>query len=307
MSFGPDDIGHWKDKLPYVRHDLKLVAEREEILERFGRFEAGFDFGGAVKTQPHYGAYRQDNYVYQNTVEPRFQPVDPATRYSDERGFGWLADGERQAVAIPLTPYLEVRAAAKDPQNLPHDLLFRDYIRGRGAQTFGVKVEPGEYRVSLLHPDRSAEELNLRADNGRLTVPFPSGEWSVSGLVVKGNKPSRKYPPAFGPTPQARPQLQHQGPATAQEGKPLTLELAISGSPKVRAVRLYYRTVNQLAEFKMLEAPPGVSFTIPAREISAHWDLMYYFEVLNENNGGWFQPDPLRETPYYVVKVVPGS
>jgi hypothetical protein len=43
-----------------------------------------------------------------------------------------------------LTPYLEVRAAAKDPQNLPHDVLFRDYIRGHGAQAFGVKVKPGE-------------------------------------------------------------------------------------------------------------------------------------------------------------------
>ena len=57
----------------------------------------------------------------------------------------------------------------------------------------------------------------------------------------------------------------------------------------------------------MIEAAPGASFVIPADAISGHWDLMYYFEALNDSNGGWFQPDPLRETPYYVVKVVPGS
>ena len=29
---------------------------------------------------------------------------------------------------------------------------------------------------------------------------------------------------------------------------------------------------------------------------------MYYFEVLNDANSGWFQPDPLTQTPYYVVQ-----
>jgi hypothetical protein len=30
---------------------------------------------------------------------------------------------------------------------------------------------------------------------------------------------------------------------------------------------------------------------------------MYYFEVLNKQGGGWFEPDPAVATPYYVVKV----
>jgi hypothetical protein len=33
MAFGPDDVGHWKDKLPYVRHDLELVRERKAIFD----------------------------------------------------------------------------------------------------------------------------------------------------------------------------------------------------------------------------------------------------------------------------------
>ena len=48
MAFGPDDIGHWKDKLPYVRHDKVLIAERQAILGKFGRFDYGFDFGASV-------------------------------------------------------------------------------------------------------------------------------------------------------------------------------------------------------------------------------------------------------------------
>jgi hypothetical protein len=41
-------------------------------------------------------------------------------RYSDATGFGWLDEGKREAVGIPLAPYAEMKAVAKDPQNLPH-------------------------------------------------------------------------------------------------------------------------------------------------------------------------------------------
>ena len=53
-----------------------------------------------------------------------------------------------------------------------------------------------------------------------------------------------------------------------------------------------------------LEAGPSQAvFTIPAEHISPKWDLMYYFEALNDQGSGWFQPDPLVATPYYVVEV----
>src|SRR5262249_50286097 len=108
MAFGPDDVGHWRDKLPYVRHDLPLVAERADVLQRCRRFDAAFDLGAAVKKQPRYGAYREPDYVLGNSVAPRFTPVDPSSRYSAESGFGWLSEGEREAVAIPLTSYHEI-------------------------------------------------------------------------------------------------------------------------------------------------------------------------------------------------------
>ncbi len=150
MAFGPEDIGHWKDKLPYVRHDLELLRERAAVLDRFGRFDYGFDFGGPVKTPASAAAYRANGFVLQNTVAPRFQAVAPDTLYSDALGYGWAAEGPRTADAIPLTPYLEVRAAAKGPANLPHDVLDRDAIRGTGRQIFRVKTGPGEFTARLL-------------------------------------------------------------------------------------------------------------------------------------------------------------
>jgi hypothetical protein len=43
------------------------------------------------------------------------------------------------------------------------------------------------------------------------------------------------------------------------------------------------------------------TFTVPGNEISARWDLIDYFEVLNDAKSGWFYPDPATATPYFVV------
>ncbi len=298
MSFGPDDKGDWKDKLPYVREDVEIVRERKAILDRFGAFTAGFDFGGPVKHERSPAAYRANNYVLANNVAPRFEPVDAATRFGEQKGYGWLEEAKREESPIPLTPYLEVRAVAKDPKDLPHDVLFRDFIRGSGPQKFGVKVAPGEYRVALLHPDHSIAELKLTASNGRLEIPMPAGDWSISGIVVRGGKPA-PVPPA--PKALAHPVFHHDMPAHAQPGQPLTLQLQVTGA-HVRAVRLHYRALNQLEKFKTIEKAPGEDFVIPGSDISGDYDLMYYFEVLNDANGGWFQLDPLAQTPYYVVQ-----
>jgi hypothetical protein len=302
MSFGPDDKGCWKDKLPYVEHDLDTVRDRERIFRQFGNFAAGFDFGGAVKQERSPAAYRANNYVLQNNVEPRFKPVDANTRYSNETGFGWLSEGNRQEEAIPLTPYLEVRAVAKDPKDLPHDVLFRDYIRGTGAQKFAVRVKDGAYDVSLLHPDHSTSQLKLDAKNGRLEIPMPDGNWSISGIVVKAaeSEPAAKLPPE--PTRLARPQFRHEMPGFARAGEPLKLLLDVANTGHVTRVRLYYRPLNQLARFKTIEHAPGEAFLIPGEDITAGYDLMYYFEVLDDARGGWFVLDPLQQTPYYVVQ-----
>lgn len=314
MAFGPEDIGHWKDKLPYVRHDLELVKERAELLDRFGRFDYGFDFGGPVKMPANpatflpenTASYRARAFVLANTVAPRFLPVDSETRYADSRGYGWLSDGRRTAHAIPLTPYLEVRAVAKNPAGLPRDVLYRDFIQGAGAQVFRVRTGPGEYTVRLLHPDRSEATLHLAAAENYLDIAFPEGEWSVSGLVVQGPKSRVPWEPQAVAKPAPRPALNHEPPLRVDAGQPVTLTIRVPAAADAAALRLYYRPVNQLAKFKMIEAAAGQSsFTIPGDDVSPKWDLMYYFEVLNRNGGGWFCPDPQTATPYYVVTVRP--
>ena len=96
MAFGPDDIGHWKDKLPYVRHDLELIKEREATLStKFGRFDFGFDFGAPVNHAGDLARYRSIPYSLRNSVEPRFEPVDPKSEnwVTRDRGRRWDSAG----------------------------------------------------------------------------------------------------------------------------------------------------------------------------------------------------------------------
>ena len=161
-----------------------------------------------------------------------------------------------------------------------------------------MKVAPGNYRVALLHPDHTISELKLTASKGRLEILMPEGDWSISGIVVSGGK-SAPIPPE--PKTLPRPSFRHDPPAQAQPGQSLTLQLVASGA-HIHAVRLHYRPLNQLDQFKTIEKAPGEKFVIPGADISSDYDLMYYFEVLSDNGGGWFQPDPLTQTPYYVVQ-----
>jgi hypothetical protein len=182
-------------------------------------------------------------------------------------------------------------------------VLFRDYIRGTGPQRFAVRVTGGDYNVFLLHPDHTTSQLKLTAANRRLEIPMPGGEWSISGIVIKTAVPgeqSAKIP--VEPKPLPRPRFRHEAPPFAQPAEQLKLELSIPNPAHVTRVRLYYRPLNQLASFKLMEQPPGQPFMIPGGDITGEYDLMYYFEVLNDVNGGWFQLDPLVQTPYYVVR-----
>ena len=239
-----------------------------------------------MKQQESVDDYWKDNYVLHNSVAPGFAAVDASTQYDPQRGYGWLTSEPRETVAIPLTPYLEVRAAAKDPKNLPRDVLFRDYIRGSGPQKFAVKAPPGDYEVLFLHPDHGVATASLSATDGQVVIPFPIGDWSVSGLILKRKAAEEGESLPAEPQRYSRPNFQHVAPASVTTGSDLILRLGIASSIHVKQVRLYYRPLNQLAKFKMIEHTPEEPFVIPGKDIPTNFDLMYYFEVVKRKRWG---------------------
>lgn len=316
MAFGPADIGHWKDKLPYVRHDLATIAERQSLWKRFGRFLAGFDFGAPVS--PRAGAvYRTLPSLIWTTLEPRFRLVSPEMEYDGDRGYGWLGHGPRQAGGLREIPYAVLRATVRDTAPLPANLLFGDWIEGEGPQTFRAHLDQerasgnaagDDYTVILLLPGGQVTSTVQRAVNGVLDIVFPEGRWRIAGIIIKSTAPEQTPNPPARRVKAPRPTFTHHPVKQTAAGRALSLRLGVSPPGRTRTVRLHYRPMNQLAAFRTLEASAGQAvFTIPAEEIDGSYDLMYYFEVLDAQGGGWFYPDPDGATPYFVVEVRPAA
>jgi len=295
MVYGPEDHGHWKDKLPYIRHDLNSLDEREWLLDRFGHIDFGFDFGPALNSR-----------LYRYAVEPRFTGATAGMSYDERLGYGWVTDAERRETSGIVINRGKLRATARNPKNLPENLLFGDWVEGAGAQVFRVRTGDGEFLVSYLLPDGNATTMPMNATNGVLDITFPVEEWKVCGLIVKSSEPESgaAIPPAAKRPP--RPTITHTLPRRITAGTDLILNLRVSPATSFDKVRLHYRPANQLAHFQSLDTEgPYPKFIIPGDELSAEWDMMYYFEVLREDGSGWFHPDPVVRTPYYVLKVRP--
>jgi hypothetical protein len=266
------DVGGERDD---IRRELEQIEERERIHARFGRFDSGFDFGSAVQ---------------QSAVAPRFHGVAPGTRYLETRGFGWVGDGVREAHRI------EKQTAS--------DALFGDSIRGQGRQVFRVKTGAGDFTVLLLGPGGAVDTRKLRARNGLVDVVFGEDAWEASGVILKSPRSAAPLPLRAWPKPLPRPAISHTPPRSVVAGRPLTLAVRVSPVANVASIRLHYGPMSLREQFKTIEHPPAkTSFTIPSADVSARWDLLYYFEVLNKEKTAWLDPDPDLAAPYYAVKV----
>jgi hypothetical protein len=95
-------------------------------------------------------------------------------------------------------------------------------------------------------------------------------------------------------------------PKQAASKQATTIQTTPQIAPKLTLVRLHYRTLDPQSKETVLEEPASaeVHFTIPGSDLTGNWDLSYYFEVLNTEGSGWFEPDPLTSEPYFKVHIL---
>ncbi len=169
-----------------------------------------------------------------------------------------------------------------------------DYVAAAAASSASAKFTPPEIAERL---DAAAAPLEQAADADlRLLAKLAREQAAQQRSAVGLPAPVRGTPPMW----------THMPPASAPSEQPLTLTLHIAQPKTVSAVRLHFRPTDPAAATQVIEqaAKAEISFTIPGREITGNWDLQYFFEILNADSGGWFAPDPLSATPYWVVHVI---
>jgi hypothetical protein len=149
--------------------------------------------------------------------------------------------------------------------------------------------------------DRFEEEIR-EAGQFYSSDPHPIAELISALRPVALPAPSREIPAL--PKPIARPQVTDTSPKTAPSNQPLNLTIQIPSAKDVPLVRLYWRAIDQSGPARVMEKPaaPSVTFTIAQADLPPS-DLIYFFEILNHENSGWFEPDPATATPYHVVRI----
>jgi hypothetical protein len=105
--------------------------------------------------------------------------------------------------------------------------------------------------------------------------------------------------------PVPRPQFSHVIPENAPLGQQLAMTLRIPDPKIASTVRLHYHSLSNPRLETTIEQPPfpSMNFVIPATELSPGENLLVYFEILNHDGGGWFEPDPFAGAPMPVVNV----
>jgi len=171
-----------------------------------------------------------------------------------------------------------------------------DYVApaGEAAHSASAKFTPSEIAERL---DAAAAPLEQAADADlRLLARLAREQAAQQRAASSVAAPVKGTPPVW----------THMPPASAPSEQPLTLTLHIAQPKTVSAVRLHFRPTDPAAATQVIEqaAKAELSFTIPGREITGNWDLQYYFEILSADGKGWFEPDPLTATPYWVVHVI---
>ncbi|MDP8988924.1 MAG: hypothetical protein M3N41_02430 [Acidobacteriota bacterium] len=171
-----------------------------------------------------------------------------------------------------------------------------DYVAAAGETDRGgsAKFTPPEIAERL---DAAAAQVGDTADADlRLLAELAREQAAQLRSASRLRAPVKGMPPVWSHTP----------PAWAPSEQALTLTLHLARAKTVSAVRLHFRPADPGAATQTIEQPAKaeLSFIIPGGEITGNWDLQYFFELLSADGSGWFAPDPLTATPYWVVHVI---
>jgi hypothetical protein len=85
--------------------------------------------------------------------------------------------------------------------------------------------------------------------------------------------------------------------------------LTVKDPSGVAWVRLRYRHLTQFEDYETIEMASDASTSglfravIPAAFVVDRWDLMYFFEVMDNQGNGAIYPDLDKDIPYLIVKL----
>ena len=103
-------------------------------------------------------------------------------------------------------------------------------------------------------------------------------------------------------------EVAHQRITETRAAAPLKIAAGVRSPVGVKWVRLRYRGVNQMQDYRSLEMRPSgtpgrYEATVPAEHIVPEWDFMYFIEAYDHAGRGIIYPNLDQQTPYVIVRL----
>ncbi len=297
--FGKADTDAWNESLILVRHDVRCLQERRRILDRYGLFDLGLDFGPVIK--PARGPYGMV-YARAFSLEQRFSPLDPEMTYSRKRGYGWLdCTGISASTSVRLLdPFVPGRFLSDSI--LPEGTLSGNLLRGREKSTLLVDLPDGNFRVTTIianQPEVASGSFKIQAVDtggapvgaivyaagetgdksmetqirgGRLVlefVPEPGEDWLVNALIITRRAPHVGHVPVSVATAGSATNL--DATITAPDGVSMA-ELHLSVDRRMILIPMLADGLEFTARLDLLPAwtHDEVGYSILARDTAGH-------------------------------------
>jgi hypothetical protein len=196
----------------------------------------------------------------------------------------------------------------------PNDALA---IRATVASDSGITT----VRALVAKGDSDFQAVAMKAsEEGKYSVEIPSinGEGEIRYLIEAVNSAGNlgTYPPAGTSAPikvtvtadNEPPAAALDRPAKATPGQKLKVSAKVTDPSGVKSVRLRYRHLTQLEDYRAIEmkldpASGRYQAEIPGDFVVPEWDIMYFIETLDTKGNGRMYPDMDHEMPYVVVEL----
>jgi hypothetical protein len=244
------------------------------------------------------------------TADPRIFTIPEAIRPAPEEAAAendWIAsipeavrDRLEHGASAKQTPLeiadaLAASSAALEKSALPDFQLLAKLAR------FHAHNERAAYEIELFDRtkdgaalDRAERELSSAHALFDVADSRVGDRKQADGITSGGS-----LPPA--PKRLPRPQFVHLPVKSSPSDQPINLTLQIGVVKDLRTVRLHYRAADSSGLTTVIEKPAAATMTFTIPPASA--DLIYYFEILNRENTGWFEPDPDQTRPSQLLRI----
>jgi hypothetical protein len=302
----PDQVGHWKDELPFLKHDLARLEEIDRLYMRYAEDPAG---AARLKTPaPGYSLtmqWREEGSTVRRWPDETPVPSSGSGRYhvqypaaSVTRLFSDLRDERILHAMVRFAPAGEpVRMHASflgSRANLRLELRYRE--AGQGFRFAAVEMKPAAANVyaAALPAAFAGKKILYYLWAKTAEDEFQDGS-------AKEPHPLVFYDPA------ARgPELTHEDLRECRAGTDLPVEVRVSGRFTPVTVRLHYRHLDQSEDWRVIEMQNAGAAryraAIPGEFIVPGWDIMYAIEAVDETGAGTYYPDLDVRDPFVVVR-----